>query len=119
MANDDRGAFTNRRQYRRIRAPVYCRPAGLPFLAKNRTESIDVSMGGIRIYSDLDLPPGELLTLELFLADTLPVTYTAEVVWTEALPPGSPARFDVGLKFHKLDHGAFALLVKVLGPPED
>jgi hypothetical protein len=76
-------------------------------------------MGGIRIYSDLELPKGELLRLELFLKNQDPITYTAEVVWTEALPPDAPARFDVGLKFHELDPEAIRLLSSVLGPPED
>jgi hypothetical protein len=47
------------------------------------------------------------------------VTYTAEVVWIEPLPTGSPARFDVGLKFIQLDPGAITLLMGVLGPPEE
>ncbi len=62
---------------------------------------------------------GELLKMEFFLVDVPPVTYTAEVVWIEQLPDGSPARFDVGLKFIQLERDALQLLSKVLGPPED
>jgi hypothetical protein len=107
-----------RRQYRRIQAPVYCRPAGLQFLERNQ-EPIDVSMGGVRIYSDLPLKIGELMKLELFLKDSPPITYTAEVVWLEPLPKGSPAKFDVGLKFIHLDPPAIKLLMTVLGPPDN
>jgi hypothetical protein len=106
----------DRRQYRRLRAALYCRPAGMKFLA-NR-EPIDVSLGGVRIYSDDPLRIGELLKMEFFLPDVQPVTYTAEVVWIEPLPNGAPARFDVGLKFIQLEPAALQLLMKVLGPEE-
>jgi hypothetical protein len=88
------------------------------FLARQR-EAVDVSLGGLRIFSDEALRVGELLKMEFFLPDVEPVTYTAEVVWIDALPSGSPARFDVGLKFIQLDPAALRLLMQVLGPEED
>lgn len=108
----------DRRQYRRIRAALYCRPAGVEFLARQR-EPVDVSLGGVRIFSDDAMRVGELLKMEFFLADVPPVTYTAEVVWIEPLEAGAPARFDVGLKFIQLEPEALSLLARVLGPPED
>lgn len=90
----------------------------MQFLARHH-EPIDISLGGVRIYSDDRLRIGELLKMEFFLPDVEPVTYTAEVVWIEPLPTGSPARFDVGLKFIQLDPAAITLLMGVLGPPED
>ena len=89
----------------------------MPFLARQR-EPVDVSLGGVRIFSDEALRVGELLKMEFFLPDVPPVTYTAEVVWVEALGPGSPARYDVGLKFIQLEPGALEPLLRVLGPPE-
>ena len=108
----------DRRKYRRIQAALYCRPAGMEFIARQR-EPVDVSLGGVRIYSDDELRIGQLLKMEFFLADIPPVTYTAEVVWIERLPGDAPARFDVGLKFIQLEPDALQLLSKVLGPPED
>ena len=101
-----------------MRAAVYCRPAGVEFLARQR-EPVDISLGGVRIFSDDELKVGKLLKMEFFLADVPPVTYTAEVVWIERLPAGAPARFDVGLKFIQLEPDALQLLTKVLGPPEE
>jgi hypothetical protein len=111
-------AEQNRRKYRRIRAPLYWRPAGMEFLARQR-QPIDVSLGGVRIYSDDPLKIGELLKMEFFTLGALPVTYTAEVVWIEPMEPGSPARFDVGLKFLQLEPEALKMLVSALGPLED
>jgi hypothetical protein len=108
----------DRRQFRRIRTALYCRPAGVEFLARQR-EPVDVSLGGVRIFSDDEMRVGELLKLEFFLADVPPVTYTAEVVWVERLAADAPARFDVGLKFIQLEPEALSLLARVLGPPED
>jgi hypothetical protein len=108
----------DRRKYRRIQAALYCRPAGMSFLARQR-EPVDVSLGGVRIFSDEEMQVGALLKMEFFLPDVEPVTYTAEVVWIDPLPAGSPARFDVGLKFIQLEPAALQLLLKVLGPPEE
>jgi PilZ domain len=90
----------------------------MQFLARQR-EPVDISLGGVRIFSDEAMKVGELLKMEFFLADVPPVTYTAEVVWVEALEPGAPARFDVGLKFIQLEPDALRLLWQVLGPPEE
>src|SRR6202030_4250300 len=46
----------------RIRAPLYWRPAGMEFLAR-QPQPIDVSLGGVRIYSDDPLKIGELLKM--------------------------------------------------------
>ncbi len=103
-----------RRKYRRIHAPVYCRPAGLKVMSKHQ-EAVDVSRGGVRVYSDDPMKPGDRLTLELFVEGGEEVSFRAEVAWVEKLPRGAVARFDVGLKFLTLDAAAEALLAKVLG----
>ena len=89
----------------------------MKFLARQR-EPVDVSLGGVRIFSDEELRIGDLLKMEFFLPDTEPVTYTGEVVWIDRLADGAAARFDVGLKFIQLGPDALKLLVKVLGPEE-
>jgi hypothetical protein len=90
----------------------------MQFLARMR-EPIDVSLGGLRIFSDEDRRVGELLKIEFFLPDVPPVTYTAEVVWVGSLPKDAPARFDVGLKFIQLEPDGLKLLLQVVGPPEE
>lgn len=99
-----------RRRYRRLQVPVYCRAAGII----TRRHPIDMSLGGVRIYSDQPFRKGERLTLEMMTADAL-TPFTAEVVWIEKLPPGSPATYDVGLRFHDVDPGQAAILDKILG----
>jgi hypothetical protein len=89
----------------------------MPFLARQR-QAVDISLGGVRIFSDEPMKVGELLKMEFFLPDAKPITYTAEVVWIEPLPQGSSARFDIGLKFLQLEPAALSMLVSVLGPLE-
>ena len=103
-----------RRRYRRIQAPVYCRPAGVSLFERQR-EAVDISVGGVRVYSDDAYPLGRLLKMEFFVESGPPITYTAEVVWTEKLPPGSAAKYDVGLKFVDLSPDALEFLARVLG----
>ena len=107
----------DRRRFRRIQAPIYCRPAGVKILQKRAP--IDLSLGGVRIFSDEGFPIGVTMKLEVFVTDSAPVTLTAEVVWISALPPGSPSKFDVGLKFTQLDPTGIRILSKVLAPPEN
>jgi hypothetical protein len=77
-----------------------------------------MSLGGLRIYSDERFPIGDTMKLEVFAPDGAPVTLTAEVVWVAELAPGSPAKFDLGLKFTQLDPSLMQFLGKLLGPPE-
>jgi hypothetical protein len=117
LAADGANVDDERRRFRRIQAPIFCRPAGVKLLQKR--EPIDLSLGGLRIYSDERFPLGETLKLEVFATDASPsVTFTAEVVWMTELPPGSPAKFDLGLKFTQLDPAGLKLLTTVLGPAE-
>jgi|ERR1700722_8666342 c-di-GMP-binding flagellar brake protein YcgR len=104
-----------RRQYRRIQAAVYCRPAGVSLLERRR-EAVDISLGGVRVYSDDVYKVGGLVKMEFFVDGVPPVTYTAEVVWVEPLERGGPAKFDVGLKFVNLAPDAIQFLRTVLGP---
>jgi hypothetical protein len=102
-----------RRQFRRIAAPVYCRAAGLKVFSKHE-EPIDVSRGGVRVFSDEKLSIGDRLTMELFLKDQPSVTFDAEVAWIEPLGSGEPCKYDVGLKFLHLSPDNEALLAQVL-----
>lgn len=96
MANE----AEDRRKYKRVCAPVYCRPVGpsLRFLTE-RSKPTDISRGGMRIYADEAPKQGSQLEIELFLPDKGSVTCRVEVVWIDELASGSPARFDVGLRF--------------------
>ncbi len=107
-----------RRQFRRIAAPVYCRAAGLKVFARREHEAdeepIDVSRGGVRVYSDEARKIGDRLTLELFVKDQPSVRFDAEVAWIEPLEAGAPGKYDVGLKFLRLSAESDALLKQVL-----
>ncbi len=95
-----RPADLNRREFKRVHAPVFCRPVGLLFkLLPEKQQALDISLGGMRIYSDEPLKKGAKLAVELFMPDATTVSCKVEVVWIEALPEGSPAKHDVGLKF--------------------
>lgn len=83
-----------------------------------RRHPIDLSLGGVRIYSDQRFTKGELLTLELMSTDAPASTFTAEVVWIEDLPSGSPALYDVGLRFRSVDPAQAATLERMLSKSE-
>ena len=112
MSSSD--APTDRRRFPRLQAPVYSRPARLAFAAKNKV--LDVSLGGARIYSDEKQSEGTELELDLFLPDGSSLECKARVVWTVTLPPGSDARYEVGLAFTAIPPDAGDKLQAVLVP---
>lgn len=87
-----------RRRYRRLQAPILIRPVG-PLARQVKPKPSDVSLGGLRAYSDEEQKPGTRLELELLLPEGVSATVLAEVVWVAPLPAEAPARFDVGLRF--------------------
>ena len=88
--------YTNRRGYPRYNAPICYRTASL-FSA--RKPLVNISLGGIRIYSDDRFKLGKRLELELILPDDVILTCTVKVVWQQALPDHATARYDTGLQF--------------------
>jgi c-di-GMP-binding flagellar brake protein YcgR len=104
----------DRRRYRRARAPIYVRPVGARAYAVKRQVN-DISLGGLRAYSDEGVKPGTRLEMELFFSDGDSATVLAEVVWVEALPEGAPARFDVGLRYVQARPEDLERIAQVLG----
>jgi len=74
----------------------------------------NISLGGIRVFSDEWLNVGERLELEFFLPDGSTVDAAAKVVWIKEMPPGSEAVYDVGLEFVELGESAREKLKSVL-----
>ena len=101
-----------RRQYPRVNAPIFCRPVGKPLFG--RRKALDVSAGGMRIYSDDPVEVGDRLELDLMLDQGQPILCTVEIVWVDTLPSGDPAKYDVGVKFVELRDVDKARLEQVL-----
>lgn len=103
--------MTDRRHFPRLDAHVLWRPLGL---LSPRRPTVDVSMGGIRIYSDEVMKIGTHLEMDLLLGDAS-VEFVAHVVRVEVLPQGSPAVFDVALEFSHMTPAARRWLEGHLG----
>jgi hypothetical protein len=88
----------DRRQHRRFDAAIQVRPVRSPTLAPPRRVR-DVSLGGLRAYSDEPFLGGARIELELLFQGTIYARVLAEVVWLEPLPDEAPARYHVGLRY--------------------
>jgi len=86
----------DRRRFPRIKAPVYYRPAGVFGMS---SQAANISLAGVRIYSNKPLKKGQALEIELLLPTGNALKAIVRVVWISALPPGSEALYDVGLEF--------------------
>ena len=91
-------AEVDRRRFRRAEVPILVRPVS-PLAHLVQRQVLDISLGGLRCYSDDEHPPGRRLEIEIAFPDGGSAVALVEVVWEETLPEGSPARYDVGLRF--------------------
>jgi c-di-GMP-binding flagellar brake protein YcgR len=102
---------TERRHYPRVTLPVFYR---IPAHSPARRQVQNLSLGGVRIYSDVELDIGQMLELEFFLPNGMTIDATAKVVWVKSQPPGSAGVFDVGLQFIDLAKVAEIELASIL-----
>lgn len=100
-----------KRQYRRVNAPVYF--SYTPLLSRPTTPR-DISPGGLRMYSDEKIRAGKLLDLTITLSDGRIIECQGQVVWVKRLPSGSPAKYDIGLGFLNLSSADEAILEEYL-----
>ncbi len=103
---------TERRRFPRLQAPAYFRTASI-FGPKSAVSNI--SLGGMRVYSDVELRTGQRLEIEVFPPDAASFVLLACVVWSHDLPADAGARFDVGLTFIDLPPDSIELLKRLLG----
>jgi len=107
--------LSDRRRYPRIQADVLCRPAGSPLLHHKRNTQ-DISLGGVRVFSDESFSVGSRLDLEVLLPMGEPVRCWAEVVWIIDLGAEGPARFDIGMKFTDMSPADLRALAAAMVP---
>jgi hypothetical protein len=107
-----------RRTFVRVQAHVMVRPASILARVVPRRVN-DVSLGGLRCFSDDGHRPGERLELELRFPDGRSALVLAEVVWSEPLPAGAPARFDIGMRYVDCSPDSLALIRQAIQPPHD
>ena len=90
-----------------------------PGLAAKFSRTVNVSMGGARVFSDDRMKIGAKLNLELLPEPETSVQVLARVAWIDELPDGSPARFDVGLEFLDVPEEMVSRLGAILQRDED
>jgi hypothetical protein len=87
---------------------------GIEPLARDAT-ALDVSLGGLRVYSDYALTIGLTLNVELHTEGCPRVLCTVEVVRVVPLGRGATAPYEVGLRFVRFDPIGVKVLLHVLG----
>ena len=104
--------MTDRRHYPRLSANVIWRSASLHAL---RRPVVDISFGGMLVYSDEVVPVGRRLEIELLRAEDATIELHARVVRVDTLRAGAPARYDVALEFLDVPDSAKSRLADLLG----
>lgn len=101
----------DRRRFPRVKAPVYYRPASVFGMS---SQASNISLAGVRIYSNKPFKKGQSLEIELLLPNGNSLKAIVSVVWISALPPGSEALYDVGLEFLNIADDVIPKLQSVL-----
>lgn len=107
-----------RRRYPRLTLPIMYRTA----MGEDSSHTThDFSLGGVRIYSNRFLAEGKKIEIELCLPEGDAIKALCRVVWSQVLPPGSDAMFEVALEFMDLPPDAADQLEQFLEPdaPEE
>jgi len=90
-----------------------------PGLAAKLSRTVNVSMGGARVFSDDRMKVGSKVNLELLPDPDISVQVLARVAWIDELEDGAPARFDVGLEFLDVPEEMVSRLAAILQRDED
>ena len=90
-----------------------------PGLAVKLSRTVNVSMGGARVFSDDRMKVGSKLNLELLPDPDTSVQVLARVAWIDELENGAPARYDVGLEFLDVPEEMVSRLAAILQRDED
>lgn len=104
-----------RRRFKRLHAPVLCRPLGATLVDDEGKRKVqDISLGGLCVYTDDNHKIGEHLELELFLPSGETVTLDTQICWIDKLGPSDPAKFEIGLQYTDVAAEDLAKLEAVL-----
>ena len=101
----------NRRQFTRVKAPVY-------FSSKNvyapKKQVFDIGLGGVKVQSDHPVHVGERLNIELHLPDESSLNCYAKVMWLESTRQDNSPSFNMGLQFIEVTHQDLQRLASII-----
>lgn len=104
-----------RRKFKRLHAPVLCRPLGATLVDEEGKRKVqDISLGGVCVYTDDRHVVGEHLELELFLPSGETLTLDTLIVWVDPLDANAPAKFEIGLQYVDIAASDLARIEAVL-----
>jgi Tfp pilus assembly protein PilZ len=86
----------NRRQYPRVKAPIFFSPLDV-YAPKKQV--FDIGLGGVKIQSDHQVRVGERLSIDLHLPDESSLRCHAKVMWLESTANNGHSAFNMGLQF--------------------
>jgi len=101
----------DKRRYPRLKARILYKAAKI---IGQKRQVPDISVGGMRIYSNKYYAVGETLNIELSLPSGQTSVAITHVAWIEAYPKDADAVYELGLEFIYLPFAAARELESVL-----
>ncbi|HNX82080.1 MAG TPA: PilZ domain-containing protein [Candidatus Omnitrophota bacterium] len=80
------------------------------------THSENISVGGLKVILDRQLPVGTLVQLEVFVTPNAPIVCKGIIVWTQRINPQEtkPDLFETGIQFIELDDMGQSIIANVI-----
>ena len=101
----------DRRRYPRLKAPVQIR---VEKMFGPRGRIFNISLGGVRVFSDELYKKGQNLKLKIYLPRDETLEAVARVAWIEERPPDFDCFYDLGIEFLSLPSNSSHKLQSVL-----
>ena len=108
MSNTDR---KERRRYPRVKAPVELKPSSL---FGKEGKILDISLGGMRVYSAERFEMGSPLEIDITLPGKKKVMSMVKPVWSRKVPGVFSPIYEIGLEFISLPFDALGELRSIL-----
>lgn len=109
--NESKGGPVQIRRFPRKKVLLYYRPVSF---SGEKCRISNLSLGGVKIYSDKLLKKGKRIEIEIFLPNERSIVTSTYVVWIETLIPDPNALYALGLEFIDLPLDALNELKIVL-----
>ncbi len=109
--NESEKKLIERRRFPRVEADIQYRA---PRLAPRKRPIYNISLGGVRISCDEELPANTELEIEFFLPNGYVLIAIARVVWVRKSSEGAVTPYEAGLEFMHLNPDAARELEKFL-----
>ena len=85
----------------------------IPGINNRLMPTIDISRGGVRIYTEKKIPVGSCFQLQFFVSDCITFTPIVKVVWIHSAEENTYSEYEMGLEFIQISQVELDILMEI------